>query len=501
MNSPFFRYQRRWLADTARVRVWEKSRRIGASWVCAFESVLDAMSPGGLSTYYVSYNRDVCQEFISDATDWARACNAGISGSELGTDKDDQDNEFLTYTVRFPSGHKVVALSSRPANLRNRRGRIVVDEAAHVPDLPETIKAAMAILMWGGRVDIISTHNGVDSEFNRIVTDIRAEKLSYSLHRTTIDDALAEGLFRRICAVLRRPWSENDQVKWRTDLVHDYGDYADEELLCVPAHSGGVYLTRDLLERAMFKAPVLRLTTPEGFVTWPEPARVGHVKQWLDENVKPLLATLPRDQMHFFGEDFGRTSDRTVIAPGYLAQDLGRVHPFAVELLNVPFDQQRQVLFYVVDALPRFIKGALDATGNGAQLAENTMQRYGESRIECVKLSEPWYAINLPPFKAALEDDALRIPRDADHLLDLSALRVINGIPKLPKSRTKTRGDGPARHGDAAIAYALAHYASRLPIMEYGYEKAPKMLQQTKMLGARAEQSHMNFRRRAGGLL
>jgi len=35
-------YQRRWVADTARVRVWEKSRRIGASYCEAFQSVMEA---------------------------------------------------------------------------------------------------------------------------------------------------------------------------------------------------------------------------------------------------------------------------------------------------------------------------------------------------------------------------------------------------------------------------------------------------------------------------
>jgi phage FluMu gp28-like protein len=37
---------------------------------------------------------------------------------------------------------------------------------------------------------------------------------------------------------------------------------------------------------------------------------------------------------------------------------------------NVPFDQQRQVLFYVVDHLPNFMAGANDARGNGQWLAE-----------------------------------------------------------------------------------------------------------------------------------
>ena len=35
-------YQRRWIADTSRVKVWEKSRRIGATWAEAADAVLTA---------------------------------------------------------------------------------------------------------------------------------------------------------------------------------------------------------------------------------------------------------------------------------------------------------------------------------------------------------------------------------------------------------------------------------------------------------------------------
>ena len=50
----FLPYPRSWMADTARVRVWEKSRRIGASYCEAFLSVLEASKSreaGGQDTF------------------------------------------------------------------------------------------------------------------------------------------------------------------------------------------------------------------------------------------------------------------------------------------------------------------------------------------------------------------------------------------------------------------------------------------------------------------
>ena len=78
-----------------------------------------------------------------------------------------------------------------------------------------------------------------------------------------------------------------------------------------------------------------------------------------------------------FGQDFGRFADRSIIAPIEIGKTLKRTVPFNVEMLNIPFEQQRQVLFYICDRLPRFIGGKMDASGNGAYLAEVAAQRYG----------------------------------------------------------------------------------------------------------------------------
>jgi phage FluMu gp28-like protein len=47
-------YQKAWIADESKVKVWEKSRRIGASYAEALASVLEAAKSkeaGGQSSY------------------------------------------------------------------------------------------------------------------------------------------------------------------------------------------------------------------------------------------------------------------------------------------------------------------------------------------------------------------------------------------------------------------------------------------------------------------
>ena len=74
----------------------------------------------------------------------------------------------------------------------------MIDEAAFHDDLAGLLKAALAFTMWGGCVRVISTHNGADSAFNELVNDIRAGRRPYSLHRITLEEAVAQGLYKKI---------------------------------------------------------------------------------------------------------------------------------------------------------------------------------------------------------------------------------------------------------------------------------------------------------------
>ncbi|MDA4636422.1 hypothetical protein NZA98_35965, partial [Escherichia coli] len=143
----------------------------------------------------------------------------------------------------------------------------------------------------------------------------------------------------------------------------------------------------------------------------------------------------------------------------------------AVELRNVPFDQQREILFYVVDRLPRLVGGALDATGNGAYLAEKAAQKYGATVVE-VKLSEAWYRTEMPAYTMAFSDKTILLPADADILADHQSLAYVNGIVRVPEGHTSKGADGFDRHGDTAVAGALAYFASRADLEEFDYVAA-----------------------------
>ena len=460
-------YQQRWVADKSPLKVIEKSRRTGLTWGEAADDVLTAASnrsAGGQNVYYIAYNQDMTIEYIQACAMWARAFNHAASEIEEGFwEDDDADKNIKTFTIRFPaSGFRIVALTSRPSNLRGRQGTIVIDEAAFHDQLDELLKAALAMLIWGGRVRVISTHNGVENPFNELVEDIRAGKRKGTVHRVTFQEAVADGLYRRVCLRLGKEWTAAEEAAWMADVYAFYGDGAEEELDCVPANSGGAWLSRALIESRMSAdTPVLRWECKAGFELLPDHIRAAECRDWLEAQLAPLLAALPAEAISFNGEDFGRSGDLTVHVPLIQTQNLVRRVPFVVELRNVPFRQQEQIAFYLMDRLPRFTGGAFDARGNGQFLAEVAMQRYGASRIQQVMLSEGWYREHMPPVKAALEDGNLDgLPRDGDVLADLRAVQVIKGVPRIPETRT-TGEDKGKRHGDAAVAVALAYFASR----------------------------------------
>ncbi len=473
-------YQQRWISDIADVKVCEKSRRVGISWAEAADDSLYSASQDGDDTWYIGYTKDMAREFIDDAAFWSKHYSLAAGQVEEFVFADEKEGEetreILAYRINYASGHKIVALSSSPRNLRGKHGRVVIDEEAFHSDAKGLRKAAIALLMWGGKVRIISTHDGEDNDFNELINDIRAGKVPYSLHHIDLDEALADGLYKRICLVLKREWSPEAETKWRDDLIAFYGEDAQEELFCIPSKGAGIFMGRALIESCM-KAdmPVVRKSFDEQFVHKTAIDRESEVQAWCEDYLKPLLDALDPERQHFFGEDFGRTGDLTCLWPGAEKQNLTYRVPFVVELHNCPFEQQRQICFFILDRLPKFRHGCFDARGNGQYLAEVAMQRYGEFRITQVMLSTEWYRENMPPYKAAYEDKNIEIPRDADILEDHRAVKMEKGIARIPEGRT-TGADKNKRHGDSAVAGAMLWTATRTegpPPASVGSETQP----------------------------
>jgi len=305
LSSPILLpYQQLWISDRSPVRVAEKSRQIGFSWAEAADCALTAAARDGMDCWIVSVNEDSAKEFIQDVANWSKVYQLAASKLEQVAIRD-ESKDILSFRVNFNSGFRVTALSSRPSNLRGKRGKVTIDEFAFHDDPSELLKAALALLMWGGQLSIFSTHNGVESEFNQLIGDIRADKKPYSLHRVTLNDALADGLYKRIALRLGLSATQEAEQQWRDDLLARYGSDADEELFCIPSRSGGIYFSRALVESRMSdRYPVLRLTLPQSFTHQSEEYRQAFIEGWCQDNLQPLLVKLESSCRSFFWHGF-----------------------------------------------------------------------------------------------------------------------------------------------------------------------------------------------------
>ncbi len=474
-------HQAEWIADESLLKGCAKGRRTGITFAEALDATLIAAakrSAGGQNYFYIPDSKPKGREFIGYAAHFAKTVAKELLTIEDGIFFDQRDDgstsAISSYIVRFSSGFRIEALSSRPENIRGLQGVVCIDEAAFHRDVRAVIDAVAALLIWGGKVRVISSHNGVNSPFNELMKEAQAGKNGFNFHTFSFRDAVENGLYKRVCLIKGDEWTIEKQQAWEAEIRSAYGTRTAkmrQELDAIPAEAEGSALTRVLIESCMSRdlPAVVRWDRPDDFKNLDDFEREEQASEFCEGVLKPLLDALNPDLEHCFGEDFARSGDKTAVIVFEIGADLIRRARLTVELKNIPFDQQRDILFYIGDGLPRLMGGALDARGNGQYLAEKARQRWGEI-IQEVMLSAKWYAAWMPAYIEAFGDKSLLLPFDADVLADHQALAYVNGIIKVPDEHSTKGVDGYDRHGDTAPAGALAWFASCQDAISYDYQ-------------------------------
>ena len=414
-------YQDRWVEDKSGVKVIEKSRRIGLSWAEAYDAVLHAGANRG-NVYYQSYNKDMTRGFIDDCARWAEDLNEvaeAVGQTLIGEGPD----AVQAYRLRLASGKEVLAMTSAPRAFRSkgRPGDVaVVDEAAFVDDLDEALTAAMAFRQWGGRVHVLSTHNGEASPFAALVRDIREGARPGSLHTVTLRHALDEGLYQRICELTGETWSPAAEAVWEAGLRADYGVRAGEELDCVPSAGTDAWLAWALIRAAEDEGA----GGPGGYAGGPV----------------------------YIGIDVARRRDLWVAVVIERVADVLWVRELRAER-DIPFSEQRQIVRELEERY-RPVRIAVDQTGMGEAVVEQLQDDHGSLRVEGVLMTGPRRLDVATALREAMEDRRLRIPPDEALRRDLHSVRAEagpTGSPRLIAERGKSDG-----HADRFWALALA---------------------------------------------
>jgi phage FluMu gp28-like protein len=193
-------YQVRWLNDNTQIKFAEKSRRIGWTYMQAYEDVRDCVLKKyfrprrPLSVWMTSADITAAKEYIVYCREFAELFNQVIE--DLGEEIIDPAKDIKALGLQFKNGARIFALSSNPSQFRSKGGKVVIDEYAHHKDQLEMWKAAYASAkMWGYPIRVFSTHNGKGTQFYKFVEKIKRGKMTAALHTVPIQLAVSEGLF------------------------------------------------------------------------------------------------------------------------------------------------------------------------------------------------------------------------------------------------------------------------------------------------------------------
>jgi phage FluMu gp28-like protein len=475
------------------IAVCEKGRRTGITFAQALSDTITAASAkdaGGDNVWYMADTKEKGLEFIGYVAKFAPIIAQGqASRIEQHIFQDQQPDgtsrQIQAFRVRFASGFRITALSSRPENIHGLQGVVDLDEAALHKDVAKVLESATALLIWGGRIRVWSTHRGKKNPFNQLVQDVQAGRYGpkAGVIRISFDDAVSNGLYERVCAMRGKVATAEGKKEWYTAIRSAYGPRKAamrEELDVIPRDGDGSAIPSVWIDRAMPETrPVLRLVFDDDFPKRSEKEREIWCSVWIATTLLPVL----RAAMAGFtgrwaiGMDFARHRHFSVIKPAKVSQDLRRDVPFLIEMANAPTRQQEQILWALLDALKEGCPGrwsfAGDATGPGQTLMEYTGDRYGRAELDAetgrysggpiheVTLSRPWYGEWMPKYIALFEDGFISLPRDASLEDDHRAVEYVDGIPMVPRLERKDLQDPElVRHGDGAIAGVLMQFAA-----------------------------------------
>src|SRR5436190_18545406 len=197
----FLQYQVDWIYDTSHLRICEKGRQIGLSYADSYDSVRKvAPAEAKLPVWVMSRDELQAKQYLLYCKRWARALN--YAAKDLGEMVVDRDRNLTALVLQFKNGLCIYSLSSNPDAIVGKTGHVKLDEFALHRDQRTLYAVAKPVTQWGGTLSIISTHRGIGTVFNEIITEIREKgnRMGWSLHTIPIQTAVEQGLVERINA-------------------------------------------------------------------------------------------------------------------------------------------------------------------------------------------------------------------------------------------------------------------------------------------------------------
>jgi len=419
-NNYFLPYQQRWLDDKSKIKIWEKSRRIGATYVQSYEDVRDCIDKKVPAVWFSSADESAAKEYIDYCEQWVKLFHA--AAKRLGEVIIDSEKDIKALVIEFTNGTKIHALSSNPKGFRSKGGKVVLDEFAFHNSPEELWKAARPCVTWGYPLRILSTHNGQNCLYYKFIDQVNKGQLKWSLHKTPIQVAVSEGLVDKI---YQRKTTLQEQESWmQNERDNCFDEYTWlQEYCCIAVDEACAFLPYDLI------------TTCE-----------------LDDIIKPL-SEIKNDI--YVGMDIGRKKDLTVIWVLEKFENILYTRG-VIELEKMPFYRQDEILSGVL-SLRNFRRCCIDSTGIGMQLSEEAQRKFGQFRVEPIMFTNRIKEELAYTVRTNFENKSVFIPKEHNIREDLHSVRRITTTANNIRFDADHSENG---HADRFWALALALHAA-----------------------------------------
>jgi phage FluMu gp28-like protein len=430
----FLPYQIRWRDDKSPLRICQKGRQVGLSYVDQYDSVIKAAVKGASKDVWVVSRDEVqAKQYIQGCKRWARILGyaAQDHGEQIFTLANGQAIKVQVLT--FATGASIYALSSNPDAIVGKTGHVKLDEFALHKDQRTLYAVAKPVTQWGGTLSIISTHRGPGTVFNQIITNIRegSNRMQWSLHTIPIQLAVSQGLVERINAATGAHQSRDAFLR-RLEAECIDKEQWNQEYCCIPTDENSAFISYEMLNACEDVA--LRLMSLDQFLEY---ARRN-------------------PQLDFYlALDLARgTRNLCVIDVG---EKIGNVvyDRLRLELVDTPIHVTKQILYRLL-RLESVKRACIDASGMGIQLGDELRRDFGW-KVEPLVFTPALKEMLASALRADFEERNLRIVHDEKLRADLRALK------KLITTSGNSRFDGSCddSHCDRFWALALRQHAAR----------------------------------------
>ncbi|MDE3178919.1 MAG: terminase family protein [Acidobacteriota bacterium] len=410
-------YQLRWVKDDSTLKIVVKARQTGYSFSSTLRAVLRCMERR-TTWVFLSKGERQSRMLMEKVQDHIQSCGIVTQTSE---------SEFFEGTlmkqleVRFPNGSVIYGLPANPDTARGYTGHVTLDEFAFHADAEKIYTALYPVTTRGYGLEVISTPNGQQNKFFDLAKAAgladgeRAKDNPWSAHKTSIHDAVAQGLGVNLPQLRRGV----DDETWRQEFCCEFIAGASE------------WISAALLESCI------------------DPEASADFSAWAAGSASPADGGTPA---LFAGWDIARNRDLSVIWLSQLVGDVTWTRG-VIEMRNLPTpDQVKQAR----SLMPFIRRIDIDQSGMGLAIAEQ-LEREFPGKVEGVQFTQSAKESLAVGARRRMEERKVRIPGDERVRASFRSLkRTQNAIGQI---RFDTEHDAAAGHADHWWAFALAEMA------------------------------------------